>query len=109
MQASSLRQLAKFINKVAKDASDPIYMDRVMGLDFRDAVNEAYKAAWKVSDIVVPRDPKTGYADARKLMQAVLAHAFRPDVLEESEPHKTKVAPAKPEGDALLRTGEPRR
>ena len=108
MSASSLRQLAKFLNKIAKDVSNPIYTNRVLTPEFGKAVDDAYKAAWKVSDIVVPRDPKTGHADVRKLLQAVMAHAFRPDAdSEESKALKKKTKPSKPEGDALLRTGDP--
>lgn len=78
MRARSLRQLANFVRDVAKEAAKPMYAPRVLGQDFDEAVDELRKAAWKVSDIVSPRDPKTGFADARKLIQAVIAHAFRP-------------------------------
>jgi hypothetical protein len=55
-----------------------MYAPRVLGQDFSEAVGQLEKAVWKVSDIVSPRDPKTGFADARKLLRAVVAHAFRP-------------------------------
>jgi hypothetical protein len=55
-----------------------MYADRVLSPDFSAAMDELNKAIWTVSDMIVPRNPKTGFADAGKLIQAVVAHAFRP-------------------------------
>ena len=55
-----------------------MYADRALSSDFNAAMAELNKAVWKVADVVVPRNPKTGYADARQLIHAVIAHAVRP-------------------------------
>jgi len=111
LNARRVRQIAKFLSATAREASKPMYADRVIGTDFDHALEVISKAAWELSDIVVPRDLKTGYADARKLMQAVFSHAFRPGApANEKETGRGKTsASVQHEGDSALRTDEPRK
>lgn len=55
-------------------------------------MEETFKLAQKLSDIVVPKDPKTGYADAKKLVQAVVSHAFRSEVPSKEKKSSEKIA-----------------
>jgi len=104
------RRIRQILFATAKEASKPMYAERVLGTDFDDALDVISRAAWELSDIVAPRDPKTGYADARKLIQAVIAHAFRPGALANEKDRRTGKAStsARDEGDSALRTKEPR-
>ena len=86
ISASRIKQLAKSLADIAKEAANPIYTDRVIGEEFQGTLEQAFKLAKKLSDIVVPKDSETGYADAKKLVQAVVSHAFR----SEAPPKKAK-------------------
>ena len=94
ISANRVKQLAKFLSDIAKEAANPIYTDRIIGEEFQETLEQMFKLAQKLSDVVVPKDPKTSYAYAKKLIQAVVSHAFRPEVPSKVKKSSGKIATA---------------